>query len=74
MAFITTNTQNVAGNAFARMITDAIADFKAASARRAVYRDVVVQLEGMTDRDLADVGIARIAIRDVATQAAYGNA
>jgi uncharacterized protein YjiS (DUF1127 family) len=73
MAYMNANTPTVAGNPIARMFADAIADYKAASARRVVYRDVVVQLEGMTDRDLADVGIARITIRDVAKQAAYGN-
>ncbi|MDO6589889.1 MULTISPECIES: DUF1127 domain-containing protein [Rhodobacterales] len=73
MAYMNANPQTVAGNPVTRFISGAIADFKAASARRAVYRDVVVQLEGMTDRDLADIGIPRKTISAVATKAAYGN-
>lgn len=72
MAFVNANLQTVTGTQFGRMINEAIAEMKAASARRAVYRNVVRQLNGMSDRDLADIGISRLVIRDVASKAAYG--
>ena len=74
MAYLNANTQNVVANPILRVIADAFADYKAAAARRAVYREVIMQLEEMTDRDLADIGISRGEIRDVATKAAYANA
>ncbi|PRY76287.1 uncharacterized protein DUF1127 [Yoonia maritima] len=74
MAYANANLQNATNNQFGRMVNDTIAGFKAASARRAVYREVFGQLNSMSDRDLDDIGVARIAIRDVAKQAAYGDA
>ncbi|WP_394178492.1 DUF1127 domain-containing protein [Yoonia maritima] len=74
MAYVNANLQNATGNQFGRMINDTIAGVKAAAARRAVYREVFGQLNNMSDRDLADIGVARISIRDVAKQAAYGDA
>ncbi len=46
--------------------------FRAAAARRAVYRQTVRELEALTDRDLADLGISRTDIGDLAWQNAYG--
>ena len=45
---------------------------KVALERRAVYARTVRELNGLTDRELADLGISRVSIRDVAAQAAYG--
>lgn len=41
-------------------------------ARFAEYRQILNELGGMTDRDLDDVGISRLSIRDIAYQAVYG--
>lgn len=41
-------------------------------ARHAVYRQTLAELEAMSNRDLADIGISRISIRDIARQAANG--
>lgn len=41
-------------------------------ARRRTYARVYCELARMTDRDLADIGIARASIGDVAHDAAYG--
>jgi uncharacterized protein YjiS (DUF1127 family) len=49
-----------------------IATAKANRAQRAVYNRTVYELEHLTDRELSDLGIARIAIQDVARTAAYG--
>lgn len=40
--------------------------------RRAVFARTVRELNALTDRELADLGISRFSIRDVAAQAAYG--
>ena len=37
------------------------------------YRQTLGELEKLTDRDLADLGLVRGSLRDVARQAAYGN-
>jgi uncharacterized protein YjiS (DUF1127 family) len=40
-------------------------------ARRAhAYRETYRQLDAMTDRELADIGISRLQIRDIAEEAA----
>ncbi|MEO8242712.1 MAG: DUF1127 domain-containing protein [bacterium] len=44
---------------------------KEAMERRRVYNQTVVELGSLTDRDLADLGIARMTISDVAYEAAY---
>ena len=38
--------------------------------RNRAYRKTFAELSGMSDRDLADIGISRIMIADVATEAA----
>ncbi|KJZ18707.1 DUF1127 domain-containing protein [Loktanella sp. S4079] len=73
MAYVNATLQNATANPFGRMLNETLAGLKAAAARRAVYREVMGQLSAMSDRELADIGVARIAIRDVATQAAYGD-
>ena len=41
-----------------------------ARARRAEYNRVHAELSYMSDRDLADIGISRVSIRDIAREAA----
>lgn len=41
-------------------------------ARYRVYRDTVVELTKLSDRELADLGLARQNLRAVAFEAAYG--
>lgn len=47
---------------------------RAERARRREYARVYGELARMTDRDLADIGISRVSIEDVAVEAAYGRA
>ncbi|TNE69059.1 DUF1127 domain-containing protein [Celeribacter ethanolicus] len=42
-------------------------------ARYRVYRETVLELSDLKDRDLADLGLSRASIRAVAYEAAYGN-
>lgn len=48
-----------------------VASVKEANARRAVYVKTLNELRSLSDRDLADLGIARVQIEDIALQAAY---
>ena len=43
------------------------------AAKRKVYRTTLAELEVLSTRDLADLGIARSSIRAIAYEAAYGN-
>jgi uncharacterized protein YjiS (DUF1127 family) len=47
------------------------AAFADRSAKNKVYRQTVAELSGLSERDLADLGIARADIADVAYSAAY---
>jgi len=42
-------------------------------ARRSTYVRTLNELEGTSDRDLADIGISRLSIKEVAYETAYGN-
>ena len=41
--------------------------------RRSAYDRTLRALESMSDRDLADVGISRLSIKEIAQEAAYGD-
>lgn len=55
---------------------DRLADFRASTsaymARRRVYTETRRELEMLSDRDLADLGISRVQIGEIAREAAYG--
>ena len=40
--------------------------------KRRVYRKTLTELENLTNRELADMGIAPMSIREIAYEAAYG--
>jgi len=40
--------------------------------QRRVYTKTLTELNALSDRELADLGISRIAIADIAREAAYG--
>lgn len=44
----------------------------AAAAKRAVYRTTLAELEALTTRDLADLGISPMSLKAIAHEAAYG--
>lgn len=70
MANITNIAPHIAGLSFGQIIMDTIADWKASRERRAVYKATFQALSDMTDKDLADIGISRLSIRDIAQKAA----
>lgn len=49
-----------------------LAEMKLSRRRHALYLRTLRELDALTDRDLTDLGIARIQIADVARGAAYG--
>lgn len=70
MAYV--NSTRLAGNGLAHRIAGWVKSIKTAAARRAVYEQTVRELNALTNRELADLGIARLNIQDVARAAAYG--
>ena len=48
-----------------------VADLRATIARRALYRRTVRELRDLSNRDLADLGIARCSIKSRAYEAVY---
>lgn len=57
-------------------LLDRLAAFKDAAVTaiqsRQVYLRTVSELNALTDRELSDLGIARVSIREIAHEAAYG--
>ncbi|MEO0905533.1 MAG: DUF1127 domain-containing protein [Pseudomonadota bacterium] len=57
-------------------LTEGFAAFRAQlaenAAKRKTYRTTLAELQRLTDRDLADLGIARSMIKGIAFEAAYG--
>ncbi len=70
MAYI--NSSRAASFSLADRISGFVALTKANLARRAVFSQTVRELNTLTDRELADLGIARVDILSVAREAAYG--
>jgi len=71
MAHLNTFAPHIAGSSIGQIIMDTIADMKARRAQRAIYLRTLDTLSSMSDRDLADIGVSRLAIRDIARTAAY---
>ncbi|MBO9472791.1 DUF1127 domain-containing protein [Shimia sp. R10_1] len=60
------------GSSLVARIEAALEAFKEARALRAKYNTTVRELSEMTDRDLADIGISRYDIEELATKHVYG--
>jgi uncharacterized protein YjiS (DUF1127 family) len=72
MAHMNTLAPHVAGSTFGQVIIDTIADLRDRRAQRAVYRRIYNELSAMSTRELADIGLSRNNISEVAKQSAYG--
>ena len=70
MAYV--NTTGLARKGFGDRLAAWKTDVLTAVRQRRVYKRTVAELNALTDRELSDLGIARIAIRDIAHEAAYG--
>ena len=71
MAVLVLNQGNVRNQASAGRIAKFVADARDYMARRSVYRQTLRELNDLTDRDLADLGVHRADIRGIAREAAY---
>lgn len=70
MAYV--NTTSVARKGFAdrlAMVRDLLLN---AVAQRRTYLRTVAELNSLTERELADLGISRLGITEIAREAAYG--
>lgn len=56
----------------ARRSPGLISALKTAFAQRRLYSRTIEELQGLTDRELADLGLSRLSIAQVAHEAAYG--
>ncbi len=70
MAHVLSNRRS--GVSLAEVFANAFATVKTALARRAVYNRTLSELRALSDRDLADLGVSRFQITDLAREAAYG--
>jgi uncharacterized protein YjiS (DUF1127 family) len=70
MAFAT-ETRSIAPSIFER-ISKFAKDWSAFNAQQRVYRETVRELSRLSNRDLADLGLNRSMIGDIAREAAFG--
>lgn len=70
MAYV--NSHRASGLNVTEWVGDVLAKWNDARERRAVYLRTIEELESMSNRDLADIDVARSQIRDIAYEAAYG--
>lgn len=70
MAYAST-TRNGVSSIFSRL-TAGMSVVKSAFAQRRIYSRTARELSGLTDRELADLGIHRSMITEIAREAAYG--
>jgi uncharacterized protein YjiS (DUF1127 family) len=68
MAFV--SSTSVPSLGLRQRYADFVQRLRAARKARAVYIQTLEELSALTDRDLADLGIARISIEDIAREAA----
>lgn len=70
MAYV--NSTRVASNGLVERLMAAVAALRTNLGKRALYARTVRELQLLTDRELADLGINRASIHSVASEAAYG--
>jgi len=72
MAYVNTTRNQTQTGTLQGRIAAMIAGVRDEAKRRRVYSRTLRELEGLSDRDLADLGMHRLSIRDIARIAAYG--
>ena len=70
MAYV--NTARTGGITLSQRFAALRENFVAARAQRKIYTTTLNELEMLSNRDLADLGIARSMIKSIAMEAAYG--
>lgn len=70
MAYV--NTNSIARKGFADRLAYLKDVVLTAISQRRIYTRTVAELNSLTDRELADLGISRLGIAEIAREAAYG--
>jgi uncharacterized protein YjiS (DUF1127 family) len=70
MAYVTASTPRLSGFSLGRYVRNLMVEANTARARRDTYNRVFSELSTMTDRELADINLSRLSIRDIAMAAA----
>lgn len=70
MAYV--NTSRVAHPGLADRLSALVVDMKKVMARRAIFKQTQRELNALSNRELADLGIGRSMITRLAQEAAYG--
>ena len=70
MAYANINATRIGGFRLSAQIREFLGAVSQHAARQAAYRQTLNELRALTDRDLADLGIARADIRRIALEAA----
>jgi uncharacterized protein YjiS (DUF1127 family) len=70
MAFVSNTSTSVPSLGLRQRFADFVQRTREARKARAVYTRTIEELSALSDRDLADLGIARISIQDIAREAA----
>ncbi len=65
-------TRHAPSLSFAARLGEMKSHLTAAIKARRVYQRTFAELNGLSDRELADLGIARSNLRNIALEAAYG--
>ena len=63
---------NVTAPSFSAAIVARLTALREQMAKRALYRKTISELQSLTGRELADLGINRSAIKGIALEAAFG--
>lgn len=73
MAYTSHNTRIFGGFSVWQRLIELPAHLAERTAKYRLYRETLGELSRLSDRELADVGISRGMIRDVALEAAHSN-
>lgn len=71
MAYV--NSSRAVSVSLSDRLAGVVSVLRSAMNRRRVYAQTLAELNAMSDRDLADLGLSRDLIATVAREAAYGN-
>jgi uncharacterized protein YjiS (DUF1127 family) len=72
MAFVTQTSRSTAAGTFGARLAATWQGLSERLARHRLYRQTLNELSALSDRELADLGLHRAQIADVAADAAYG--
>ncbi|MEM9240866.1 MAG: DUF1127 domain-containing protein [Pseudomonadota bacterium] len=72
MAYVTNNTETTLSHARSGVFA-VFADLHQRYTRHRAFRDTFVEMNALSDRELADLGLHRSMLKGIAWQAVYGN-